>query len=1835
MSRTLPRTEESIFSEALELPVAAREAFLAAACQGDAALVARVRGLLQSHTGAGGFLQEPLAATADQPPPERPGTIIGPYKLLQQIGEGGMGVVYMAEQEQPVRRRVALKIIKPGMDSRQVIARFEAERQALAMMDHVNIAKVLDAGTVGEGNRGQETGNRGDSVSLSPVSCPLSPSAGRPYFVMELVHGVPLTKFCDDNRLTLRERLELFVPVCHAIQHAHQKGIIHRDIKPSNILVTMYDDRPVPKVIDFGVAKAIEQRLTERTLFTQYGMLVGTFEYMSPEQAEMNAFGVDTRSDIYSLGVLLYELLTGTTPLEGRRIRQEAFVEVVRLIKEEEPPRPSIRLSSTGSLPKVAAACRTEPARLAQLLRGELDWIVMKCLEKDRSRRYETANGLARDVERYLHDEAVEACPPSAAYRLRKFASRYRAALTTATLVAASLLAGIVASTLLAWQARNSQMQAEWNRQAAVHEEQQAQTARLAEAAARKGAEAERDKAARLNQTLESVLRDQRRTIYAAELNLVRLEAQRGSLPRMRELLMRQIPGLDQEDLRGFEWNYWYRFLHRAQELRRFDDLAVAAGTDRVVMVPGGQLVAVARGNQTQLVEVATANVRYTAPTRLTWGVNRNPLTAAGHLVAGGAVSGTAFLPSANSQPVAEFDVWDPQGSRRTIKLPEDSLSHLSFLTISSDGRFVAALGNDSTHTRANPLCRLLTWNAATGELQLNQTLSGEFNRVRFTDDAAQLVAHLCHGSRRAENDLREVITVLDRASGKRLATCRHDDEADSVFLLPGGKGLLFGTLGWSGRNRKELYRWSMRDESPQRLGLEYMPDYMQGAVSPDGSLLAISGHTVSTVRLIDTNLGLVVSTLHNEASTIDSLTFSPDGRRLLACDTAGVVLAWDLNHDQDLFKLRANPLGPLTGSGYALADDHSLLAIATAQDGVRLRRRDGHETILRQDEPTARRGGSVRLRFSPDRRWLACETGADYASASPGGVMIVGRALRMFDTLTGMELWTVRLPEYRSLAPPPPVNYGVPDFLPAEQWAFAADGSRLAVIRGEQLHGIDAATGRILPTPVTLSEGPRWLRRQLVRHSASGQILLAALEPAAGGSVVVRLLDAISGVALGETRVPGAERIDEAVASPDGRHVGLVRGETQRVEVWEVSAGRLVLQTRGRHLVFSGDGGKVAALGVIAKTVAGVARPLERVDQASLWEVATGRQLATISLAGNGGEEVRFSPDGRRLLTLHGKLHLGAGGAVPEGRLWDVLSGREMMTLPVADVNHYLWDLAFDPSGTRLTSLVLVKALGNAGGMGATVYDAAPLSEAEDALLLARPLVAELFGQYPLVSEVVAALEANPRLRPAVRQAALSLASQRTDDPQAIAAAASGLVSIHNPTADEAARALRWAHAVQRLLPRDPRSTVLMGAAQFRAGKLEAALATLQAELRGDAATEASSLAKLKVLRRAFRVLVLVRQQRSEPAQSEVVLMLRDLRRIVRFTSDQDLSAAIGPSTDLAVAGEALATLNQLSGSPLLFNQSPQVAARHMIAVIDANDDGRLTSADNPDDWAELQVFDANRDNEVTAAEFAVSFAEARFPSADPARQVEMLTRFIERSPKIANLYVQRAGVYRTQREYHKALQDVKVALDFNPQDAATYNLRSQVQICLGDLEAALDDCNRSIALNAKYASPFHNRGLIHRLQGRLDAALADLNESLQLSRSAATLVVRGDVRRVQGRYQEALRDFDDALALEDKSHYAYAAKARLRATCPVESFRDAKQALADGLKACELSKWDDGDALDALAAAYANSGDFAQAASYQEKAIPLAIAPRRADYEARLALYRAGQPFREGPSP
>jgi serine/threonine protein kinase len=458
-----PERVKALFLAAIErVDPADRRAFLDSAVGDDVELSDRLDALLAAYDQPHGALDRPLAADPDttEPPsasqavssPTAPGTggdgpsvdrsndddpnLIGAviadrYKIRQEIGEGGMGTVYLAEQLRPVRRQVALKLIKPGMDSRNVLARFESERQALALMEHPNIARVLDAGTTAD---------------------------GRPFFVMELVKGIPITEYCDNHRLDLPTRLALFRQVCSAVQHAHQKGIIHRDLKPSNILVEAHDDRPVPKVIDFGLAKASSgMRLTEQSLFTAFASVAGSPLYMAPEQASFNARDIDTRADIYALGVILYELLTGSTPIAREAIRQAPIDEMLRVIREVEPPTPSSRISTSEALPSLAASRQVEPARLSRLVRGDLDWIVMKALAKERERRYASAAGLANDVGRYLHHEPVSAGPPTAAYRLRKFVRRNRVYVTAAALVLLALVLGVVGTTLGLIEARRQE----------------------------------------------------------------------------------------------------------------------------------------------------------------------------------------------------------------------------------------------------------------------------------------------------------------------------------------------------------------------------------------------------------------------------------------------------------------------------------------------------------------------------------------------------------------------------------------------------------------------------------------------------------------------------------------------------------------------------------------------------------------------------------------------------------------------------------------------------------------------------------------------------------------------------------------------------------------------------------------------------------------------------------------------------------------------------------------------------------------------------------------------------------------------------------------------------------------------------------------------------------------------------------------------------------------------------------------------------------------------------------------------------------------------------------
>ncbi len=847
----------SIFLSAMERAPGEWPAFLEEACAGNADLRANVEQLLRAHEAMGsihgGGGQRPVI-TIDQQPPERPGTQIGPYKLLQQIGEGGMGVVYMAEQYEPVKRRVALKIIKPGMDTRQVIARFEAERQALSLMDHPNIAKVLDAGTT---------------------------DSGRPYFVMELVKGQPITQYCDEKHLTPRQRLELLLPVCQAIQHAHQKGIIHRDIKPTNILVAEYDQQPVPKVIDFGVAKATGQTLTEKTMFTGLGQIVGTLEYMSPEQAKLNQLDIDTRSDIYSLGVLLYELLTGSTPFDRKRLQSAAWDEMLRIIREEEPPKPSTRLSdSHDSLPSISAQRHTEPAKLTKLVRGELDWIVMKALEKDRVRRYETATGLAADIQHYLNDEPVIACPPSAAYRLRKFARRNKAALAAATFVAFGVViavAALVASTVVVAQERTNAIQAR----------DKAETLRTVADEHRKLAE-KLEGIAKTQQALaEEREKTTRRYLYVAHMNLAQQAAEVPDPTRALRLLELHRPEPGQEDLRSFEWYYWWRQSHRnlLRTLNRH-----AADVMSVAFSPDGQTLASVSVDRTvRLWDVASGRERVS----LTGHTDR--------------ISCVAFSPDGKTLASGGWDhtvkLWDVATSkaRATLQGHQDWVLSVAF---SPDGRTLASASTDKS---------IKLWDVATGKLK--ETLNGHQGQLSlaFSPDGKTIAA----GSRETVFMGGGTLRLWELDTGKTrdvFTSTANGAYPASVAFSPDGKTVAAAINNLGGEGVLQLWEASTGKlkatlKGPGK-GLNTV------AFSPDGKTLAAGGED-RTVKVWDVAREEMTATFVGHGGFVYAVAFSPDRKTLASAGMDRTVRLWDLTVVEPIALLRghAKPVGAVAFS--------------------------------------------------------------------------------------------------------------------------------------------------------------------------------------------------------------------------------------------------------------------------------------------------------------------------------------------------------------------------------------------------------------------------------------------------------------------------------------------------------------------------------------------------------------------------------------------------------------------------------------------------------------------------------------------------------------------------------------------------------------------------------------------------------------------------------------------------------------------------------------------------------------------------------------------------------
>jgi WD40 repeat protein/serine/threonine protein kinase len=1184
-------SDESIFAAALgKAPGAERRAFLEGACGGDESLRRRIERLLEADGQTAGILERgPDAGGTDDVEANEPALLpervfAGRFKLRQKLGEGGMGEVWVADQAEPVQRRVAIKVVRPGLDSERMLARFEQERQALALMDHPNIAKVLDAGMTGEVARGGwRVAGKEENEAFSPSTrhAPPATPQGRPYFVMELIKGVPITEYCDGARLSPRERLALFVPVCEAVQHAHQKGVVHRDLKPSNIIVALYDGRPVPKVIDFGIAKATGPRLTDRSIYTEVGALVGTLEYMAPEQAELNNLDIDTRADVYALGAILYELLTGSVPFSRQELQSSGFLEMLRVIREVEPARPSTKLSKSGTLPSVADVRRIEPQKLVSLMRGELDWIILKCLEKDRGRRYQAASGLARDLEHYLADEPVEACPPTAGYRLRKFARKYRRPMGVAGAFLLLLVTGVVASTWQAIRATAAEKKARSSERAALSSEQAAQERKEEADEARQLAEQRRDEVVAVNDTL-------RRANYVADMNLARVAWDESNLGRTRELLEKHRPRPGETDLRGFEWHY----LRRLSRRDLLNVKAHAGGVNAVAFTPDGKRLVTSgsieprrkmfdpRPGEVKFWDAATGQPLQVHLSGRADNLERAVLSPDGTHLAATQLSPTIL-------------VWDlATGGLVTLEGPPTLVAHE--LSFSPDSKRLACAysGDDGDAARETPRSTRI-WDLVTRRAVV--TIDGQnegMSAAAFSPDGRLL----------AFNDWRMArVKVCDAATGHEAFTCQYNRGQlvlAAAFSRDGKRLAGCGTQGiriWDLASRETPVTWPADSGSGSCL-----------AFSPDGKRLAMGG-VEGLVELWDSATSQKVQTFKGHVGPVNALAFSPDGARLATGGADGTLRILDTAARRDAVSI------PQDGS--------SLLEIpALSPDGLTLltdyAQGKGRRPRLWDTSTGEPRCGPIELPQAVDsgaastaegkRSFLAVGRAAWTADGKRLYLADTGKTIRVVDVTSGKVIRTfavdvetdghISFTYFMAICPDEKwCAHACPDG--AIQVRDAQTGARIRTLRG-----LDGVLGALVFSP-------------------DGSRLLGADEHG-----TVKIWDVATGREIAATKLTGV-LIMCARFSPDGKRlaVGGLHGQllTGDVRILDAETAREVWSLRGHTLlaldvVFSPDGFRLA-------TTSGD-------HTVRLWDLTTGQEILKLVDSGTV-DRVRFVADGRRII--------------------------------------------------------------------------------------------------------------------------------------------------------------------------------------------------------------------------------------------------------------------------------------------------------------------------------------------------------------------------------------------------------------------------------------------------------------------------------------------------------------------------------------------------------------------------------------------------------------------------
>jgi WD40 repeat protein/serine/threonine protein kinase len=1145
MSAESPKLD-SIFCDAIEIAdPEERAAYLDQVCGTDDRLRRRVELLVAAHFEAGGFLKTATVSANDTRPfladsttnpaaSAEAGTMLGPYRLLAPIGEGGMGAVWLAEQSEPLLRKVALKLIKPGMDSAQVIARFETERQALALMDHPGIARVFDAGTTID---------------------------GRPFFVMELVDGTPITRFCDTHRLTVPERLRLFIAVCHAVQHAHQKGIIHRDLKPSNVLVTLVDGKPVPKVIDFGIAKATGPALTDQSVFTQVGSIVGTLEYMSPEQAELLRADIDTRSDVYSLGVLLYELLTGTTPLDRARLKDTALLEVLRRIREEEPPRASARLTTLDGLSAVANKRGVTASQLPGLVRGDLDWILMKCLEKERERRYESASALAEDLERHLRYEPVQARPPSAWYRFRKFARRNVAALVVAGVVLAALLLSVVVLAV-----SNVLIRTESEAKVKAEEER---------------ADKEKDRA---NEERDKrlALEGWEQTAHYLRLGQVLTEYRANRVKDAEELLANCNP-----QLRAWEWHYLHRLTQAAHTVA---DVGPLSQTLTAFSSDGTRLAVLGKDGP-----VVYDTTTWKEPVKL-------PLPGHAVLAAVFSPDGKSLALAGALRGQALVSVWDAVTGKARITL-DGAPGHgaIGPVAFSPDGsRLVGANGRGD----------VFLWDLATGEelVRLGKEVPPA---PPGRPSPPSIVTFTATGRILAARPDDPVLRAWDAETGQPVESVEPLTGHDRIAFSPRGTWMVTTRTIASLQPDRTIHLWDTRTGKIRHVFPGHSRPIDCLAFSPDEKFLA-TGSWDNSVTVWDTATGLEVGTyrsprygripLYGPGQGMVAVSFTAEGKQVVSVSADGSIRTWDATRSPEGLRVGERVVFPAAFS----PDSRYVVGCGP------LPQLSNRATIFIWDATTGEEvqafgvpGAfpSEQVTFSPDSRFLAAPVQVgngrsrvnvweavsgqlvrtfpsddqepilpcQLVAYSPDGSLIAaaggGRTIYVWEVATGQE-------KYRLGGHPWTVS-GL---------AFSGDGRRLASGTGgffimESDHGdFDNAVGDVKVWDMTSGAELFHLKTRRSRGLAlnrDGTVVATS----ASGSIQIYNVDTGEKIVRPRWKVRG----DYLAFSPDGKRLVTGRRSQDFVKIWDAQTGEEILALDGVFLgvagvAFSPDGNKILA---------------------------------------------------------------------------------------------------------------------------------------------------------------------------------------------------------------------------------------------------------------------------------------------------------------------------------------------------------------------------------------------------------------------------------------------------------------------------------------------------------------------------------------------------------------------------------------------------------------------------------------------------------------------------------